>query len=267
MMKAVSEVHNFFFEYGDAKVSADFPLMYGAPWKLMAIIAAYAMTALYFGPKWMKDRKPIDNLRPWMLVFNGFMFGVSGAGFLIALWITELGTNSWSCTLDSDRWEGISGVMMRYLGLVYTYIKMFDFMSTAFDMMRKRDNVDYKGQVLHNSSLVIYAYFGTKFYPKGCFVFLPLLDLLFQTVRLSYLVLASAGSGLKHALGWKRYVGYAQLAQQLTLMAHSVHVLSVPDCAGPNFLKVMPLLYAIGTMAYTVAFFKRTYLTVAKKTQ
>lgn len=79
--------------------------MYGGPWQVLAIICLYAFLAISAGPRWMRDRKAFD-LRPWMLVFNGFMFGVNGAGFLVALWLTQLGVNSWSCTDKCERWEG-----------------------------------------------------------------------------------------------------------------------------------------------------------------
>jgi len=240
---------NYFQLNADPKVSNDFPLMYGAPLKLLVIITMYAIFALAIGPRMMRDRKPYD-LRPWMLVYNGFMFGVSGAGSLVALWITQMGTNSWSCRDDGDRWEGITGMTFKYLGYVYLFVKMFDFATTVFDVLRKRENADLKGQVVHNAYMVMFAYIGIKYYPRGMFCFMPMLDLMMQSIRCAYLVLASAGSALRFSLWWKNYVAMAQIIQLLILLTHSVYVTITPNCAGPIYIKLAVFLYAITSLPY-----------------
>lgn len=216
---------------------------------MLAILATYAFLSLNAGPRWMRDRKAYD-LRPWMLVFNGFMFGLYGAGFLVALYFTQWGLNSWSCSDRCDRWEGIHGITAKYLGFMYIWLRLLEFVPTAFDVLRKRENVDTKGQVLHNSYCVMFAFMGLKFYPKGFYFFFPLLDTVFSSVKFAYFVLASAGSGLRFSLWWKQHVNTVHLAQCLGVVAHSAYILMTPNCAGPMFLKAMALVYGAGGVYY-----------------
>lgn len=257
-------LHDFWNDYGDKKVSTDFPLMTGGPWQVLALCALYAFLALKVGPMFMRDRKPYD-LRPWMLVFNGFMFGVNGAGFLIALWVTQLGTNSWSCSDENERWEGVQGIATKYMGMTYLGIKLFDFMTTAFEVLRKREHVDVKSQVLHNSFLVLYAFVGLKFYPKGIFCHLPLLDTFFQSIRCAYLVLASAGSALRFSLWWKNYVTMSVILQQVLLITHSLYFLLTPNCAGPTYLKAMVLMYALPCLSYNMSVLSRGTAKISRR--
>lgn len=256
-------LHNFWQEHGEPKVATDFPLMYGGPWKLFAILAIYAYASLRVGPKWMRDRKPYD-LRPFMLIYNGFMFGVNGAGFLVALWVTQLGTNSWSCSMDSERWSGIQGTVMVYLGYIYMGIRLGFCVNTAFNILRKKEGYDLKAEVIHNCYLVLFAYSGLKFYPRGIFCFLPLTDTFVQSVRCAYLVLASAGNGLKFALWWKQHVTQVQLFQQTILMIHTLYVFLTPQCAGPTLMKMIVFLYVIGTFPYCVSFYRRNFLSTRR---
>lgn len=259
-------LHGFWEDHGDSKVSADFPLMYGGPWKLVAITALYAFLSLSYGPKWMQNRKPFE-LRPYMLVYNGFMFGVNGAGFLVALWVTQMGTNSWHCQLDSDRWSGIQGISMKYMGYTYLWIKLMDFVSTGFAILRKKEGQDITAQVIHNSYMILFPFLGLKFYAKGIFAFLPMMDLFLQSVRFAFLVLASAGKAFTFSLWWKKYVTQIQILQQLVLLVHSLYMTLTPNCEGPAFLKIFVGIYATCSLPYYARFYHRKYLSAPTTTK
>lgn len=252
-------LHNYWQENGDAKVSNDFTLMYGGPWKVLAIVVAYAFAVLRLGPRFMRDRKPYD-LRPFMLVFNGFLFGINGAGFLVALWVTQLGSNSWSCSMDNSRWHGLSGLTMKYLGNIYLWMRLCEFLSTGFNVLRKKNDKNMFGQVLHNGVLVLYAYWGLKFFPRGMYCFLPLMDSITQSVRLAYLVLASAGNGLHFSLWWKKHVTQMQMATQAILLVNCVYLAFMPNCAGPMSLKAIVFVYSLGSLSQYVPLYRRMYL-------
>ena len=178
------------------------------------------------------------------------MFGVSGAGTMVALWVTQLGVNSWSCRDDGERWEGLQGMTSKYLGYVYFFIKLSELPITIFDVLRKRRHANLRGQVIHNAYMVIFAYLGDKYYPKGMFCFVPLMDLMMQSTRWAYLVLASAGSALREALWWKNYISLAQITQLSILLIHSLYVMITPNCAGPLFIKLAVAVYATTSLVY-----------------
>lgn len=57
--------------------------MRGGPWTIIAITCVFALIVKVVGPQFMKNRKPFD-LRPYMIVYNGMLFGMNGVGFLVS---------------------------------------------------------------------------------------------------------------------------------------------------------------------------------------
>ncbi|KAI1296715.1 hypothetical protein HDE_05162 [Halotydeus destructor] len=65
-------------------LGSQFPLVQGGPWALLAIMAFFAIIVIFVGPVFMRNRK-LGRIRPYLVVYNGFMFGVNGTGFIVTL--------------------------------------------------------------------------------------------------------------------------------------------------------------------------------------
>src|SRR5437868_2282449 len=73
-----------------------FPVMSdGFPWRIRSIAFTYLLIVKLWKPSQTKNS--ID-FKPWLLIQNGFNFGIHGAGFIIILILSNMGREGLGCT-------------------------------------------------------------------------------------------------------------------------------------------------------------------------
>lgn len=254
---SLSEVHEYVSSL--TKVTPDprgsqFPLVRDGPFALISLLSSILILLKVVGPMWMKQRKPYD-LRPFMLIFNGVMFGMNGAGFLITLVLTELGRNAWTCGASDPRSTDLRASAIVYLGYVYFLIKFMEFIRIGFAVLRKRDHQATMSAFIHPCLVTFVIYSGLYLYPGGIFCFLPLLDTLTNSVTYAYYVLATAKQISFEK--WKKYLVGVQMLNFSLLLTHAIYFLLQPSCGVPHLVLYFQVLYgALCLSSYPFVFSK-----------
>jgi len=110
-------LNEFWTDNADPEVAEQFPFMQlGAPWGW----ALFCLTLVYFirvwGPKMMTDRKPFQ-LRPYVLVVNGFLLGSYTTAVLTSAALTSMYTASFDCSTYNRRSTNLIEIMLKHVSL------------------------------------------------------------------------------------------------------------------------------------------------------
>lgn len=230
-------------DLGDPRGSR-FPLTAGGPWTLLTISALMALLSNVLLPALMRHRKPLD-LRPLMVVYNGLMFGINGAGFLVSFFLTDGGVSGWSCTAANPASGEFRQEAIVYLGYVYMHLKVLDMVRPVFSALRKKHHQSSWFHHVYLATGACLIHGGIFFYPGGIFTFLPLSDTLLHSFLYAYYILSSAGDELqKSCLWWKKYLLIYQLAHFVLLFGHGLWFYLIPNCSGPPFVKGLQVFHA-----------------------
>lgn len=225
----------------DVRGSA-FPIISGGFPALLAILVPIIVLLKVIGPSWMKQRKPMD-IGPFMLIYNGLMFGINGAGFLMTLAVTDMTRDVLACGRARPSDPGLKASAIIYLGYVYFLIKFLEFIRIGFAIMRKRDDQATIGAILNPAAVTLIVHTGIYYYPGGIFAFLPLADLLTSSVIYGYYVLATAKQ--INFESWKRPMICLQLIQFTALLTHATYFLLQPNCGVPHIVLYFQAIYAL----------------------
>lgn len=235
--------HDVWEESGDPRTS-QFPLLHGGPWKFLSIILFYVYFVKVIGPNFMRDRKPYD-LRPWMLIYNGCMVGVNGVAFMLAMWLSNLGSKAIDCQQIDQKSEKFMDELTVFFGFIYTLIKLTDLGDLLFAVFRKRyDRITWY-HIAIRISVPISSWFEMKYFPGGYSIFFPMTNVFVCFWMFSYYVLATCGPEIKQFLWWKKYLSMLQITQYFIIALHSLYPMySVQSCAWPKQLSFIELAYS-----------------------
>jgi hypothetical protein len=162
---------------------------------LLAIIAAYLLTVLYLGPKFMEKRKPLE-IKSVIRLYNFSMILID-------------------CYL-----------MRRCLPLIdnglYLLSRMAGFLDTIWFVLRKKQTHVTFLHVFHHAYVPTVAYVGSRWVPispNG--MSLPFFNGGIHVVMYSYYLLATFPA-LRQHLWWKRYLTGLQMAQFVIVLIYNV---------------------------------------------
>lgn len=221
-----------------------FPIISGGFPAVLAILVPIIILLKVIGPAWMKQRKPMD-MGPFMLIYNGLMFGINGAGFLMTLAVTDMGRDVVSCGRAKPSDTGLKSSAVIYLGYIYFLIKFLEFFRIGFAILRKRDDQATLGAILNPAAVTLIIHTGIYYYPGGIFAFLPLADLITSSFIFSYYVLATAKQ--INLDTWKRPMICLQMMQFLALFTHATYFL-FNNCGVPHIVLYIQAIYALSCL-------------------
>lgn len=229
-----------------------FPIINGGFFALFAILTPMILLLKIIGPSWMRNRKPMD-LGPFMLIYNGLMFGINGAGFLMTLAVTEMTHDVFGCGRARPSDPGLKSSAIIYLGYTYFLVKFLEFIRIGFAVLRKRDEQATLGAILNPAAVTLIVHTGLYYYPGGIFAFLPLADTFTSSLVYSYYVLASAKQ--INFERWKRPMICLQLIHYAALFTHAIHFLTQPNCGVPHIVLHFQAIYALSCLIqYPITF-------------
>nr|CAD7198737.1 unnamed protein product [Timema douglasi] len=152
------------------------------PIYLVIIMMAYHYFIQYLGPKFMKDRNPLD-LSRLIMIFN----------------VTQIVYNVWMVNeMANVCWH-------------YYMSKIMDLLDTIFFVLRKKNNQITPLHLLHHTGMPVISFICVRFYPGGHGTLTLLLNSFVHSIMYFYYLLAGLGPGFKKYLWWKHYLTLLQM--------------------------------------------------------
>lgn len=232
----------------DWPLAGNFPL-------ISALLAGYVYVVKIAGPRFMKGRHPMQNLRPYIMLHNIFMI-VANVFFLYNIGKRSYfgGGFSWFCQgLDYSR----SPVRLEAISLLwwYLFVRIADFMDTLFFVLRKKDSHVSFLHVSHHVLVVFSGWFGVTYGADGQNVSTVLINSFIHVVMYSYYFLSLLGPEVRKHLWWKRYLTQLQIAQFIIILVHSM-IPAFVDCGYPVYHQ----LIIASQVGFYLVMFVRFYL-------
>ncbi|XP_025016564.1 uncharacterized protein LOC112538830 [Tetranychus urticae] len=168
----------------------DFPLINNQN-LVITLIIIYLCFIIKIIPSLMSSRLPY-NLRPWLVVFNGLMFGAYSAGFCIFVYCFP----PWRYAMygeDATLETPLTKVYYMYVHNLIFWARLVDLAVPVFKLLMKKDSTE---TILHAvyTSIIVTAYsLGYELESKEPYTFLPMFDALKVIFRMFYHILTAPG--------------------------------------------------------------------------
>lgn len=248
------------WDYGADSRTAQFPLMNGGPWKVLAILGLYLLFVRYYGPRLMRNRSAFDLKWP-ILVYNAIMMMVNFYFFIMASRYTRFGYDSWGCTpIDSLHNNNIEWAHKLRLIWWFFITKFIDLCETIFFILRKKNSQASTLHVVHHFLVPLDVWFGLKYSATTSAAFFPFINSFVHSIMYFYYALSTFGPAIRPYLWWKKYLTQLQIFQLLLIAIHCLHLCLLPNCDLPKQIFAIYLPQAILLVYMFVTFFMRTYL-------
>lgn len=226
-----------------------FPMMEdGFPWKMISICLVYLVLVKFWNPKF----KNID-LRPYLLIQNGFTFGCHGAGLPIGLLLSNMGREGFDCNFDAvivDKsndltFEYVKTQSIVHLATVLLYLRMFMMTETiALKIMTGRQPSLMR--IVNEISLLFFTFIGTKYLPGGPSFFFALTYISFYSFTYGYYTLKCGynTNNNDHALvlKWKKVFIFLMFTWSMLSLAHVTYLFTTPSCNARTNIQVLALM-------------------------
>jgi len=228
-------------EHADPKI-INMPLMRYGPWYFCSIALSFVVLIKVVLTNYMADRKPLE-LKPYLIFFNGLLFGGYGAFFMAACVFTKFGSEGFNCRAADPNSNDLIDVIIRLMGYVYIIGKCGDFITPIFRVLLKKPFSDM--HVAHTLFMVLISYLGLVYYPGGVFLFMPFLDALYYSMLHGYLVMATPdGDQYRPSKKWPLFLARFRIAMFVASAAHGIFFYFQPNC-GPDSLKLIQICYSL----------------------
>ena len=181
-----------------------FPIIRDGITSSLPLLVAVGILIYYLLPLWMQKRSPID-VRPFMLIYSGILFGIYGGGFILSLLLTSMGRETITCGREID---DLKDYVIAYCGFAFFMVKFMDFGRIIFATLRKKETQTSVLNFLQISLLILLIQSGVYFHPGGVAYFIGAVDSFLGCFINSYYILASAKC-FKDAGLWKKKTGSA----------------------------------------------------------
>lgn len=233
--------------WGDYKVdrAKDFFLVNNS-WGLPLLLALQLAFVTYFGPKWMKNRKPFD-LRPLMIVLNGLHFGTYGCGILILGYGINLGRDSWACKSKPSE-EFRDDVMIRIAYALFC-MRLLELFTPIIMVLRCKKGQSPVANSLYNALYILIIYHCMNRYYKDVVYLYPYTDAMKITLRSAYYSLTSPGPDFRRYIWPKNYITGFCLAICVLNVYHLTHMIS-NNCDGPKIIMYAFLLLSSAEIVF-----------------
>lgn len=187
------------------------------------LLVAYIYIVKVGGPRFMKNRKPYDGIKPLITFYNAFMV-VCSAYYVYAFFTTayiRIGYSPICQGIDFDaRDEGTMYLLNLYWW--YTMVRILDFLDTFFFVLRKKDSHVSFLHVVHHTMVAFNGWFGITYGADGQATAFAVINGGVHVVMYTYYFLSSLGPEVQKYLWWKRYITQLQLVQFVVLFVHSL---------------------------------------------
>lgn len=242
-------LETFWEETGDWRVSS-LPLMHGGPWSLLAMAAVYLYGLTTLLPKWIKQSKSeLFDVKPWYLIYYGFMFGAHGVGTVLTLAVLDL-KKTWTCDALNTNTTDLRDIGLMYAAYVMFAVKICHLIEPVFAMISDRAEKSQTAEAVSLIANILLIRFAYKVAPGNAFLYIALAEMLFRTFLYGYQALAVASPEFHPSPRWKNVLSLLRLVHLVSLFAHGLHLIAIPNCAVPQFVSFYECMYALLSTSY-----------------
>lgn len=222
-------------------------------------LVSYVYTVKIGGPHFMKDRKPFNNLKPAILLYNASMVLLNiffGTSFLFKTYIGG-GYNIVCQGIDFDARDETT---MSFLRLTWWYVlvRIADFLDTIFFVLRKKDSHVTFLHVSHHTMVVFTGWFALGHGADGQVALGLIINCYVHVLMYSYYFLSLLGPSVRQYLWWKRYLTQLQMIQFLVMIGHGIIAL-VMDCGYPKSHALIGLPQVLLVLCLFLNFYYKSY--------
>ncbi|XP_064472829.1 very long chain fatty acid elongase AAEL008004-like [Ornithodoros turicata] len=201
---------------------------------LLTLLVSYVYFVKIRGPRIMKNRKPMDHVKPLIIVYNAAMVLTNVYFCYNFLRRTYFG-GGYSFACQGIDYGARDRATMELLELCWWYfwVRVADFLDTVFFVLRKKDAHISFLHVAHHCLVVFNGWYGLSYGPDGQIMMVICVNSFVHIVMYSYYFLSLLGPAMKRYLWWKKYLTQLQILQFVMLLPHGVTPL-FKDCGYPR---------------------------------
>ncbi|GAB6022956.1 hypothetical protein CHUAL_007046 [Chamberlinius hualienensis] len=223
---------------------------------VLFIVGLY-FTLVYYGPKWMQDRKPFK-LKAFMFIYN---VSIASFNFYISIKLTILTYRqqyNWIC--EPIR-ESLDPEEMEIIRICYLYLlsKAIELLDTMFMILKKKSNQLSFLHVYHHTTILLLTWGAIRWSPGGSVAFVCLVNSFIHVIMYGYYSITIFGPSMARYLWWKRYITIIQLFQFGWGCTFSINMI-INGCAFPTWLQYVGVFYLAFYIFLFGKFYKTTYL-------
>ncbi|KAH8025905.1 hypothetical protein HPB51_014100 [Rhipicephalus microplus] len=236
----------------------DWPLA-GDTQFIIFLFAAYIYIVKVGGPWFMKYRKPYDDIKPLIILYNAAMV-LLNCYFVVAFLSKSYLGGGYSLLCQGINYEARDEVTMSILALCWWYVmvRIADFLDTIFFVLRKKYSHVSFLHVVHHILVVFNGWFGLTYGADGHVTFGVILNSFVHVIMYSYYFLSLLGPSVKKHLWWKRYLTLFQLAQFVMIFLHTLMPLFI-SCGYPRTHTYIVLSQAAFFFVMFIRFYLKAY--------
>ncbi|XP_050460927.1 elongation of very long chain fatty acids protein 1-like [Cataglyphis hispanica] len=225
-MEIMDVYHYLIDEISDPRVS-DWLLM-SNPFGITLISLVYLSFVLYFGPRYMKNRKSYV-LTKTMICYN---ISVAIANLVIFYGILTSGYTTYlsmGCEPFVISNDPMSLSMARWVWWILI-LKITELADTVIFVLRKKNNQTSFLHIYHHTITLFLAWISCKYAPGGMWTFIMMPNCIVHVIMYMYYFCACLGPEMqKRVTPWKKCLTRLQLIQFAIMVAHTFQAL-LPSC-------------------------------------
>ncbi|KAH7953295.1 hypothetical protein HPB49_006925 [Dermacentor silvarum] len=223
------------------------------------LLVGYIYVVKVAGPRFMKNRKPYDSIKPLIAFYNLFMV-VCSAYFVSAFVSTAYIRNGYSLLCQGIDFDARDEGTMELLNLYwwYTMLRILDFLDTLFFVLRKKESHISFLHVVHHTIVVFNGWFGLTYGPDGQAAIVVVINGSVHVVMYTYYFLSLLGPEVQKHLWWKRYITQLQLAQFVVLFVHALLPIFM-NCGYPRSHTFITMSQAVFFFGLFTHFYAKSY--------
>lgn len=227
---------------------AQLPLMSTNAWAIACLCVAYLTVVGIIVPNWIKKHKQLIDLRPAMLIYYGFQFGIHGVGITLFFLTMDL-SSSWSCQRVNQSPTDVKTMGLIYSSYLLFLVKLFGLIEPVLHIMntdpsfQKEKNIF--GSAVRHLFYLLLVRSAMKSNPGHAFLWIAITDMMVESVYFGYRALTSASPEMVPDPRWKRLISVLRVIQAATLMSHGLFLSSAAKCFMPKSVAFIECVYAL----------------------
>lgn len=219
----------------------------GSPAPLVTLFATYLIFVTKIGPRYMRDRKPI-NLTNFTRCYN--IFQIAACTYFV-LWGYNRGfrlSRMWTCT--PNRTDPQEILALSRCNWNFIMLRLVELIETVVFVLRKKQNQVSVLHVYHHISTAGLLWLFLKYGRNEMGIYTCALNSMVHVVMYSYYFLTSFKSLRDRLQIVKPMITIIQLTQLVSIFGNTVVAL-LPSCAITNlyYLQILNMLVLIGFFA------------------
>ncbi|CAN7984966.1 unnamed protein product [Ixodes hexagonus] len=202
---------------------------------LMTLLIGYVYLVKCAGPRFMKNRKPYEGIKPLIQLYNVSMVLLNIYFVKNFLSRSYLG-GGYSIICQGINFEAKDKTTTEFLELCwwYLWVRVADLLDTVFFVLRKKDSHVSFLHVAHHALVVFDGWYGLAYGPDGQIALCIIINSFVHILMYSYYFLTLLGPSVRPHLWWKPYLTRLQLSQFFLITFVHIIIPVFKDCGYPR---------------------------------